>query len=110
MKHETEVGPVPEGAVVLLMVAMIFLFVLSMFRRQAFEDELCQAVKERGGTVLSVERPWFSNGPWFFRGKGRVIIKVCYRDSHGALCQVWGRTGAFGNDVDWDYDDGNYPG
>lgn len=104
------VRPVGAGLLILVMVLGGFAFWISMQKRDAFEAELVQAVQEQGGTVVSVDRPWFRNGPWLFRGKGQAIIKVVYQDARGNLRQVWGRTGVFANDVEWNYDDGDYGG
>lgn len=98
------------GAIIVLIVFAGFAFWIGQTRLANFEAELTQAVAERGGTVLRVDRPWFSNGPWLFRGKGQLILKVVYRDRAGYLRQLWGRTGTFSNDIDWDYDDGDYGG
>jgi hypothetical protein len=105
-----EVRPVGAGAFILLAVFAGFAFWLGQTQRANLEAELIDGVQARGGTVISVDRPWFKNGPWLFRGKGRTIIKVVYQDAEGNLRQVWGRTGMLSNDVDWDYDDGDYGG
>lgn len=46
--------------------------------------------------------------PFWVRGKGRSIMKVIYRDSDGYLRQLWGSSGIFGDDLQREYDDGQY--
>ena|GEM_PF-2890489 len=96
-------------------VILIFLLILPLaiylrkVKQVNFEAELTQAVEARGGTVLSISNKLFRNGPWWVRGKGRLILKVIYRDAEGQLCQLWGRTGTFfGNELNWEYNDGEY--
>jgi len=100
---------VDSGLVILIVIIFLPLaFFLRHVKRQNFEAELRQAVEARGGTVLSVYSPVFGNGPWWFRGKGQMVLKVVYRDADTQLRQLWGRTGVFGNDLNWEYDDGEY--
>ncbi|HWI64382.1 MAG TPA: hypothetical protein VNT75_21285 [Symbiobacteriaceae bacterium] len=81
---------------------------LRQIKERNFAEELRQAVEARGGSVLSVQKRWFGNGPWWVRGKGQIVMKMIYRDAAGNLQQLWGRTGVFGNDLNWEYSDGEF--
>lgn len=96
------------GLFLLLLVFLPLVIYMRYAKRQSFESELRLAVEASGGTVLAVRSLIFGNGPWWVRGKGQMVLKVIYRDAAGDLRQLWGRTGVFGNDINWEYSDGEY--
>jgi hypothetical protein len=76
-------------------------------RLDAFVVMLNQEVAARGGTVLGVEVVRRRRGPFPRKGRGPRIIKMVYRDAMGDVRQLWARRSPFGNELCWDYDDGD---
>lgn len=96
--------------VVIILIALIFIplaFMLRQSKENNFAEQLSQAVAERGGTVVSMETRSFRKGPFWVKGKGQIVMKVVWQDAAGDRHQLWGRTGVFGDDLVWDYDDGD---
>lgn len=76
-------------------------------RVDAFVMSLAREVEARGGTVLRVEVVRRRRGPFPRRGRGPRVVKLIYRDAMGGVRQLWGFRSVFGNELRWDYDDGD---
>lgn len=80
---------------------------LARERTDAFVMLMNQEVAARGGTVLRVEVVRWHRGPFLRKGRGPRIVKMIYQDATGGVRQLWGRRSRWGNDLRWDYSDGD---
>lgn len=76
-----------------VLVVLILLVVAPVAARFAHE-RLAEVVRRR-------------RGPFRRHGKGPRIVKLIYRDATGGVRQLWARRSPFGNELVWDYDDGD---
>ena len=64
------------GIVIILFV--IFAFLMFLIQSGSHENSIKSQVESLGGTVLTMERTMFNNGPFYIKGKGRSIYKFTY--------------------------------
>ena len=55
--------------------AIAIFFILS----KSYENSIKSKVEGFGGTLISIERMMFNNGPFFIKGKGKSIYRFEYR-------------------------------
>jgi hypothetical protein len=97
-------------ALLVVLILLVVTPVAARFARERlaeFVAFLSQEVEVRGGTVLRVEVVRRRRGPFRRHGKGPRIVKLIYRDATGGVRQLWARRSPFGNELVWDYDDGD---
>jgi hypothetical protein len=84
---------------IIIVLFAIFGIAIFFIQNGSHESSIKSQVEALGGTVISIERTMFNNGPFFLKGKGRTIYRFEY-NTGGEIKEGWVRFGGlFG--ADW---------
>lgn len=57
----------------------VFIVIIYLFEKERQKNAIKNQVELFGGTVVSIEKKLFDNGPFTFKGKNRVIYRFEYK-------------------------------
>ena len=86
------------GIFILIPVVIAFSLIMYAAQSDADQTDIRRWARENRFEIDSVEKPWFDNGPFWFRGKGRRMYRIQVRDENGASRTVYMRAGTFNRD------------
>lgn len=85
-----------SGIIIILIV--VFAVAAFFIQSQSHESSIKSKVESLGGTISSIERTMFNNGPFFIKGKGKSIYRFEYNIGNETK-EGWVRFGSlFGPD------------
>jgi hypothetical protein len=89
------------GIIAIVIIFLLVGFAISRFQSQSDRADIQRWAAAQGCQIEEVEKTWFDNGPYWFRGKGRRIYRCRVRDQQGQSKTVYMRTRFFGNDYEF---------
>ncbi len=89
------------GIVVIFVLVLGLGVLMAVVRTASDNADIERWARENGYLIEAVEKTWFDNGPYWFRGKGRRIYRCRVRDAAGTRRTVYMRSRMFGNQYEF---------
>lgn len=85
-----------EGVVIIIFIVLAL--AISVLRGESYEGKITEQIESIGGTVINIEKKFFSIGPFMVVGKGRTVYRIEYKIGND-IKEGWVRFGGlFGPD------------
>lgn len=81
-----------------VVIFIILALAISVLQGESHERKINEQIESMGGTVINIEKKYFSTGPFMVVGKGRTVYRIEYRIGNDTK-EGWVRFGGlFGPD------------